>query len=216
MHPRDRDRRRAVGYPGLDRVFVGSMTGNTAVLGMAGGRAEPPDLHPHTGVDSTGPTVRLTFRRTTPGPPSPRPGLPRETGGVSFWEWYVRRGRIDRRTWWTQYALPVAVLSVLALLADVALGNSTIEGVATGSGYGPVLSTVGLLTLVPSLSGGATRLHDKGLPAWLLLIGLVPVFGQVALLVLTGFLRGDSGPNRYGPPPVGRTPAAGLGPSPWS
>lgn len=136
---------------------------------------------------------------------------------MGFSQWYLRRGRIDRRTWWLQYALPVALLSVLALLADVALGNSTIEGITTGEGYGAVVTTVGLLTLVPSVSGGATRLHDRGLPAWLLLIGLVPLLGQVALLVLTGFLRGDSGPNRYGPPPsAGQAPAAGIGPSPWS
>jgi len=138
---------------------------------------------------------------------------------MTLWQWYVRRGRIDRRTWWLQYALPVAALSILALLADVALGNSTIDGIANGGGYGPVLTTVGLLTFVPSVSGGATRLHDRGLPAWLLLIGLVPLVGQVALLVLTGFLRGDGGPNRYGPPPAGPAPSTGqpLYPPPtWS
>ena len=121
---------------------------------------------------------------------------------MSIWEWYVRRGRIDRRTWWLQYALPLAVLSVLALLADLALGNSDLEALAAGqSDYGPIVLTVGLLTLPASISGSATRLHDRGLPAWLLLIAFVPFFGQVALLVLTGFLRGDVGPNRYGPAP---------------
>jgi len=139
---------------------------------------------------------------------------------MSFWQWYVRRGRIDRRTWWLQYALPVAVLSVLALFADVAVGNSSIEGIALGEqDYGPILVTVGLLTLLPSLSGGATRLHDRGMSAAWLLLGLVPLFGQVALLVLTGFLRGDGGPNKYGPPPAGPAVAAGqpLYPPPtWS
>ena len=121
---------------------------------------------------------------------------------MSTWEWYVRRGRIDRRTWWLQYALPLAVLSVLALFADLALGNSDLEQMATGqAGYGGIVLTVGLLTLPASISGSATRLHDRGLPAWLLLIAFVPLFGQVALLVLTGFVRGDAGPNRYGPPP---------------
>ena len=125
----------------------------------------------------------------------------RETGVVTLWEWYVRRGRIDRRTWWLQYALPLAVLSVLALFADLALGNSTIDGITAGDGYGPIVMTVGLVTLPASISGSATRLHDRGLPAWWLLIGLVPWIGQFALLALTGFLRGDGGPNRYGPAP---------------
>ncbi|WP_299952321.1 DUF805 domain-containing protein [uncultured Modestobacter sp.] len=121
---------------------------------------------------------------------------------MSFWQWYVRRGRIDRRTWWLQYALPLAVLSVLALFADVALGNSDVELIATGqTGYGPLVTATGLLTLPASISGGVTRLHDRGMAAWWLLIGLVPLVGSVALLVLTGFLRGDGGPNRYGPAP---------------
>lgn len=121
---------------------------------------------------------------------------------MDFWQWYVRRGRIDRRTWWLQYALPIGALSVLALMADVALGNSQLESIATGeTGYGPLVVTVGLLATPASISGGATRLHDRGMSAWWLLVGLVPLFGQAALLVLTGFLRGDGGPNRYGPSP---------------
>ena len=135
---------------------------------------------------------------------------------MTLWEWYLRRGRIDRRTWWLQYALPIGALSILGLLADVALGNSTIDGIAAGDGYGPVLMTVGVLTLPASISSGATRLHDRGASAWWLLIGLVPLFGQVALLVLTGFLRGDGGPNRYGPPmgspPPGTTSASAAEP----
>ena len=59
---------------------------------------------------------------------------------MDFWQWYVRRGRIDRRTWWLQYALPIGLLSVLALMADVALGNSSLESIATGeTGYGPIV-----------------------------------------------------------------------------
>ncbi|GAA4738324.1 hypothetical protein GCM10023328_18860 [Modestobacter marinus] len=128
---------------------------------------------------------------------------------MDFWQWYVRRGRIDRRTWWLQYALPIGVLSVLALMADVALGNSSLESIATGeTGYGPIVTLVGLLALPASVSSGATRLHDRGMSAWWLLIGLVPLFGQITLLVLTGFLRGDGGPNRYGPPPSA-APTAG-------
>ena len=127
---------------------------------------------------------------------------------MTLWEWYLRRGRIDRRTWWLQYALPIGALSILALLADVALGNSTFDGIAAGDGYGPVLLTVGVLTLPASISSGATRLHDRGASAWWLLIGFVPLVGQLVLLVLTGFLRGDGGPNRYGPPMGSPPPGA--------
>jgi uncharacterized membrane protein YhaH (DUF805 family) len=119
---------------------------------------------------------------------------------VSFWQWYVRRGRIDRRTWWLHYSLPVAALSVLAVLADVSLGNTDPDAVvAGGSIYGPVVVLVLVLTAPASISASATRLHDRGMPAWWLLLGLVPYLGGLALLVLNGFLPGDAGPNRYGP-----------------
>jgi uncharacterized membrane protein YhaH (DUF805 family) len=120
---------------------------------------------------------------------------------VGFSQWYLRRGRIDRRTWWLHYTLPLAGLAVLALLADLSLGNTDLAQVTTGgSPYGPVVVAVVLLTAPASLSASAARLHDRGLSAWWLLVGLVPYLGSLALLVLNGFLRGDGGPNRYGPP----------------
>ena len=120
---------------------------------------------------------------------------------MGFTQWYLRRGRIDRRTWWRQYTLPLMALSVLALLADVSVGNTDLADVAAGGSlYGPVLVAVVVLTAPASLSSSAARLHDRGLSAWWLLVGVVPYVGGVALLVLNGFLRGDGGPNRYGPP----------------
>jgi uncharacterized membrane protein YhaH (DUF805 family) len=120
---------------------------------------------------------------------------------VGFSQWYLRRGRIDRRTWWLHYTLPLAVLALLAFLADLSVGATDLSEVAAGgSPYGPVVLTVVLLTAPASISASATRLHDRGMSAWWLLLGLVPYLGGLALLVLNGFLRGDGGPNRYGPP----------------
>ena len=125
---------------------------------------------------------------------------------MSFGQWYVSRGRITRRTFWLYYVLPLFVFSLVASVIDVALGFSAVETTTTSTsasafyGIGPVAGVVGLLTLVPSISSTVTRLHDRGHSAWWLLLGLVPFFGVIALLVITGFLRGDGGPNRYGPP----------------
>ena len=41
-----------------------------------------------------------------------------------------------------------------------------------------------LLFLVPTLAVGARRLHDINKSAWLLLIGLIPWLGPIALIVL--------------------------------
>jgi len=140
---------------------------------------------------------------------------------VAFSQWYLRRGRIDRRTWWWHYTLPLMGLTVLALLADVSVGSTDLAEVgAGGSLYGPVVVTVLVLTAPASLSSSAARLHDRGLSAWWLLLGLVPYVGGVALLVVNGFLRGDGGPNRYGPPnslPPNRAAEQPLYPPPsWS
>jgi uncharacterized membrane protein YhaH (DUF805 family) len=121
--------------------------------------------------------------------------------GVGFSQWYLRRGRIDRRTWWLHYTLPLGLLTLLAFLADLSVGNTHLaDVVAGGSSYGPIVVLVVLLTAPASISASACRLHDRGMPAWWLLLGLVPYLGELALLVFTGFLRGDGGPNRYGPP----------------
>ena len=41
---------------------------------------------------------------------------------MGFGEWYVRRGRINRTTWWLHYTLPIAGLGLLANIADASLG----------------------------------------------------------------------------------------------
>jgi uncharacterized membrane protein YhaH (DUF805 family) len=127
---------------------------------------------------------------------------------MSLREWYVSRGRISRSTWWLHYTLPILLLSLLGMAADIAFGYTTVpELVATDASFttaydtGPFATAVALLTIVPSISSTVTRLHDRGHSAWWLLIALVPLVGVIVLFVMTGFLRGDGGPNRYGPPP---------------
>ncbi|MCW2675948.1 MAG: conserved rane protein of unknown function [Modestobacter sp.] len=131
---------------------------------------------------------------------------------MSFGQWYLRRGRITRRTYWLHYVLPITALGVLAFLADLALGLATLDGSASSNSasgsvqLGWISIIVSLLTVVPSISSQVTRLHDRGHSAWWLMFALIPLVGAILLLVQTGFLRGDGGPNRYGPPPAGGTP----------
>lgn len=139
-------------------------------------------------------------------------------GSMDLAQWYVRRGRIDRQTYWMHYALPLTGLAVLATVADVSFGYPLVSTVTT-SGVsvlqydpGPVTTAVFVLTFVPSISSQVTRLHDRGLSAWWLAVGLVPVVGVLVLFVLCGFLPGDPHPNRYGPPPGQPAPGAGWPP----
>jgi uncharacterized membrane protein YhaH (DUF805 family) len=123
---------------------------------------------------------------------------------VTFSEWFVCRGRISRQTWWRRYMVPILGLAVLAALADASLGYPMFtvspQGVAEYLG-GPASTAISLLTVVPSISSTVARLHDRGHSAWWLLWLLIPLVGVIVLLVQNGFLRGDGGPNTYGPPP---------------
>lgn len=58
--------------------------------------------------------------------------------------------------------------------------------------------------LWPSLASISKRLHDRGRSAWFMLIAFVPLIGVFWLLIECGFLRGESGANRFGPSPLER------------
>jgi uncharacterized membrane protein YhaH (DUF805 family) len=57
-----------------------------------------------------------------------------------------------------------------------------------------------LFSIIPYLAVGARRLHDRNRTGWWQLISLVPLGGL--LLLYWWALRGDDGPNRFGPPPT--------------
>lgn len=123
---------------------------------------------------------------------------------MNFGQWYLCRGRIPRRVWWLHYGLVIVGFSFLAAVADASMGYPAFAVPAEPSGVydfvgGPVTLVVSLFTFVPSVSSTVARLHDRGHSAWWLLWFLLPVVGWILLLVQNGFLRGDAGPNRYGP-----------------
>lgn len=61
----------------------------------------------------------------------------------------------------------------------------------------PLNSLFSLALLVPSLAAGARRLHDIGRSGWWQLIHLVPLVGQIVLIVFW-CQRGTPGANRFG------------------
>ena len=127
---------------------------------------------------------------------------------MTLGQWYVRRGRIPRRTWWMHYTLPIGALTVLAGAADSAFGYPGLLVATTagdglyGATGGPFGTLITLLSLVPSISSSVARLHDRHHSAWWLLWVLVPLVGLLVLFVQNAILPGLSGPNRYGPPPL--------------
>jgi len=140
---------------------------------------------------------------------------------MTFGEWYVRRGRTSRRTWWLHYMLPQWALGLLAALADGAFGYPGLDPVdAPYSLYeltgGPLGLLVALFFVVPAVSSTVTRLHDRGHSAWWLLWVLMPLVGAIVLFVTIGCLRGDGGPNHYGPSEGRPVEPLGTGLDTWA
>jgi uncharacterized membrane protein YhaH (DUF805 family) len=126
---------------------------------------------------------------TTPLPPPPPPAP--DTDDLR-WLLFSLQGRIGRKTWWLW---GVGAMLGLGLLLTALLG---IAGVHEK----PRTAIVNLALLWPTLALSAKRWHDRDKSAWWLLIGLVPVLGQLWTFIENGLLAGTPGRNRFGEPPI--------------
>ncbi len=68
--------------------------------------------------------------------------------------------------------------------------------------FSGISAVISLLLLWPWFAIAVKRFHDRDQSGWWSLIGLVPLIGQIWLLVVLGFLKGSSGDNRFGPDPL--------------
>ncbi len=102
------------------------------------------------------------------------------------------RGRIGRKAFWLGVAILFAAQCAAALL-DSAL---------FGSAQSLVSGITGLAVIWPGIAISGKRWHDRDKSAWWILIGLLPIVGTIWSLVENGFLRGTTGPNRFGPDPL--------------
>lgn len=96
----------------------------------------------------------------------------------------VFRGRAGRTEYWSWV---LACVFAEVLVAAVAQDD-----------YWTWTLVFELITVLPTLAVGCRRLHDSDRSGWWQLVGLVPIIGDVALIVLT-CLPCTPGPNRFGP-----------------
>ena len=132
-----------------------------------------------------------------PPPPPPGAGGPARPGAgpanplVFYWQRVVLgnfanfRGRARRAEYWWFTLANVLVVIALGILAGAVNGLW-------------VLSSLYVLAMVvPSVAVAVRRLHDTDKSGWFLLLGVVPFFGGLILLVLM-LIDSTPGANRYG------------------
>jgi uncharacterized membrane protein YhaH (DUF805 family) len=100
-------------------------------------------------------------------------------------------GRASRSEywWWTLVSVGVSIVvniiigaGAAATPASSSLGSTPAPGPGAIVGY-ILLVIWGLATIIPSLALTVRRLHDVNMSGWLVLLGLVPFLGALALLV---------------------------------
>ena len=106
-------------------------------------------------------------------------------------------GRSSRSEFWWFYLFTGSAFLLTLVMAGLI-------GAVVGAGGAVACISLNILVLWPYIAVGVRRLHDSGRGGWLILIGLVPGFGWIALLILWAS-PSDQGSNRYGPNPNQRT-----------
>jgi uncharacterized membrane protein YhaH (DUF805 family) len=110
-------------------------------------------------------------------------------------------GRLNRAGFWGGY-IALSIVSGLAAYSLLSLAERLGgEGPLGDVGLRPWL--VALVLLVPvtwmSFCLAVKRWHDRGRSGWWVVVGLVPLIGNLWGLIECGFLAGTSSGNKYGP-----------------
>ena len=113
---------------------------------------------------------------------------------LDAWKNYVTfTGRSRRKAYW-MFVLFNIIAAVLAGVIDNVLG------LAGKDGYGPISGLYSLAVFIPGLALAIRRLHDTGRTGWWMLLGLIPLFGWIILLIFF-VTNSQPGSNQYGPNP---------------
>lgn len=102
-------------------------------------------------------------------------------------------GRARRSEFWWYYLFECAVCFGLSIIGNVTGIDVFTKGIFVFQ----------VIMLVPGLAVCFRRMHDTGKSAWWLLPALIPVAGQIYMMLW--FLKdSEPGENKYGPNPKGQ------------
>lgn len=114
--------------------------------------------------------------------------------------------RIGRAKFWLGLFIS-SVVSIVGLVMTIVLDGQSLERLYDEN-YTPATAGAGIPWILSSLLGawitvvtGIKRCHDRGQSGFGLLFALVPIIGWIWYVVNLGILKGNPGPNKYGPDP---------------
>ena len=95
-------------------------------------------------------------------------------------------GRANRKEFWYSFLFNFIISTIIGFIP----------------GKGGLIATIvwSLAVLLPTLGVAARRLHDINKSGWLLLIALIPLIGEI-ILIIWWIKEGDKAENQYGPVP---------------
>jgi uncharacterized membrane protein YhaH (DUF805 family) len=104
-------------------------------------------------------------------------------------------GRASRKEFWAVMLFSVLISFALQLLYTLGFAISDNLGLLLALPF--MIFALGMV--IPQLAVSVRRLHDTDKSGWWLLLGLIPIFGTIALIVLFS-LASSAGDNRFGEP----------------
>ena len=121
-------------------------------------------------------------------------------------------GRIGRGQFWLGYLATIVLAALIVIIVSIIVPWEQIvvtdaDGQQTIDYTNPAMLSAWIGYLFYFVIGvwitiaiSIKRFHDRGKSAGWALIMFIPLIGSIWLLIELGFLRGDPGPNAYGPP----------------
>ena len=126
---------------------------------------------------------------------------------LKVWKQYADfSGRARRTEFWLFNLINSLIFFLLSLILIPLGAFSMISSIGYRTGAGsfiPIIIVVILLLgfllaiIIPSLAVCVRRLHDVGKSGWFILIGWIPVIGQIVLLILC-IIDSQTGENKWG------------------
>ena len=118
-----------------------------------------------------------------------------------FGKYAVFSGRAARSEFWYWVLFIVLVSIALSIVDGMLIAPMTGHEAFDPEAGQPLQLLFNLATLLPTLAVSVRRLHDTDRTGWWILLGLIPIIGN--LILLWWYIQaGTGGDNEYGPPAI--------------